>query len=182
MSTVIVLDASFAMSLLREEATSVSVRAALDTWATDSVSLVAPAPFWAEIINSLTKRHGRPGSEVIEALFILDQLTITSIDVDRPLLLAGLDLVERSGLTIHDALYLALARSIGAKLATLDSELLVAAGSDAADLSMYGRDPGRRSSEASAPYGSTERPVTWPSWPGAGSYLATLRRQAMSDG
>ena len=120
MSTVIVLDASFAMSLLREEATSVSVRAALDTWATDSVSLVAPAPFWAEIINSLTKRHGRPGSEVIEALFILDQLTITSVDVDRPLLLAGLDLVERSGLTIHDALYLALARSIGAKLATFE--------------------------------------------------------------
>jgi PIN domain len=119
---------------------------------------------------------------VIEALFILDQLTIMSVDVDRPLLLAGLDLVERCGLTIHDALYVALARSIGAKLATFDSELLVAAGSDAADLSMYGRDPGRRSSEVSAPYGSPERPVTWPSWPGAASYLATLRRQAMSGG
>lgn len=182
MSTVIVLDASFALSLLREEATSVSVRAALDAWATDRSSLVVPTPFWAEIINALTKRHGRPGSEVIEALYILDQLTITTVEVDRPLLLAGLDLVERSGLTIHDAVYLALARSIGAKLATFDRALIAAAGGDAIDLWPDKSGTGHRLAEESAPYGGVERPVTWPSWPGAGSYLATLRRQAMSGG
>jgi predicted nucleic acid-binding protein len=180
MTMVIVLDASVAISLLRDENTSAQVRAALRSWANDGVSIVVPAPFWAEVVNSLTKRHGYSGSAVIEALFEVDQLRITTLDVDRPLLLAGLDLVERSGLTIYDALYLALARSLGAKLATFDGALIAAAGPDAIDLWADTGGPGHGLAEERAPYGSTQRQVTWPSWPGAGAYLATLRRQAMS--
>lgn len=182
MSGIIVVDASVAMSLLQKEPTSIDVRAALDRWATDGTMLYVPAPFWAEIVNALTKRHRRPGARVIEALFELDQLMMVSIEIDRPLLLAGLDLVERSGLTIHDAVYLALARSLGAKLATFDQELIAAAGSDGINMWAIGSNGGHRLAEERAPYGSTQRPVTWPSWPGAGSYLAALRRQAMSGG
>ena len=184
MTALLVLDASVAMALVRAEDSSARVRDALGRWATDGVSLIVPAPFWAEIVNSLTKRHGRSGAAVIEALFELDQLSIATVEVDRPLLLAGLDLVERHGLTIHDALYLALARSLGARLATFDRELVAAGGADIVAI-WDDRPPERRGHdlrETRAPYGRVaERPVTWPTWPGAGAYLATLRRLAMAD-
>lgn len=180
--TSIVLDASVAIPLIRPEAGSAAARRNVDQWVVDRVALFAPAPFWAEVVNALTKGHGLSGGVVIETLFELDQFSITTVEVDRPLLLAGLHLVERSGLTIYDAVYLALARSIGAKLATFDHALIAAASSDAIDLWEGEPGPGHRLAEERPPYGSTERPATWPSWPGAGAYLATLRRQAMSGG
>jgi predicted nucleic acid-binding protein len=180
--TSIVLDASVAIPLVLQEDASAAVRGKVDRWIADGDSFFVPAPFWTEVVNALTKRHRRPGSVVIEALYELDQLAITTVEVDRPMLLAGLDLVERFGLTIHDAVYLALTQSIGARLATLDRELIAAGGADVVDL-WDEDDPGpagHRVKEQPAPYGSADRPVTWPTWPGAGSYLATLRRQAMS--
>lgn len=180
MISAVVLDASVAVSLVRKEDQSVRVRRALDEWAADGVSLLVPGPFWAEIVNALTKRHGRAGSAVIEALFELDQLAITTVEVDRPLLLAGLDLVERFGLTIHDAVYLALAYATGSRLATFDRELIAASGAVAID--MWDERRGHRLADEPASYGQANRPVTWPTWSGAGSYLATLRRRAMAGG
>ena len=181
--TDIVLDASVAIPIVWREDVSALVRRNLDRWINDGVSFVVPSHFWTEVVNSLTKRHRRSGAEVIEALFELDALTITSVEVDRPLLLAGLDLVERFGLTIHDAVYLALARSIGARLATFDGALIAAGGADIVDLwERADLDPhGHRIGEERTPYGVAERPVTWPSWPGAGAYLGTLRRQALAE-
>lgn len=176
----VVLDASVAVSLVRREDPSVRVRRAMDEWSAAGVSLLVPGPFWAEIVNALTKRHGRPGSAVIEALFELDQLSIATVEVDRPLLLAGLDLVERFGLTIHDAVYLALAQAMEARLATFDRELIAAGGAVAID--MWDDQRGDRLAEEPATYGLANRPVTWPAWSGAGSYLATLRRRALAGG
>lgn len=180
--TSIVLDASVAIPVIRPEVGSQAARRNVDQWVVDRAALFVPAPFWAEVVNALTKGHGLPGGVVIEALFELDQFSITTVEVDRPLLLAGLHLVESSGLTIYDALYLALARSIGARLATFDRALTAAAGGDAVDLWADKSGPSHRLAERPAPYGPYEQPVTWPSWPGAGSYLATLRRRALSDG
>ena len=181
MTRSIVLDASVAIPLVWQEDVSAVVRRSVDRWAAEGVTLLVPTPFWEEIVNALTKRHRRPGSVVIEALYELDQLTITSIEVDRPLLLLGLDLVERFGLTIHDAIYLALARSTGARLATFDRQLIAAAGADAVDMWGDGafESGGHRLAERSAPYGAPESGITWPTWPGAGPYLATLRRRAI---
>ena len=179
----IVLDASVAISLLRGEGSATRVRRKLDEWFAERVELVVPSSFWTEIVNVLTKRHRQSGFEVIEALYELDALTIRSVEVDRPLLLDGLDLVERFGLTIHDAIYLALARSIRAQLATFDRELIAAGGIDIVDLSDDDgtEGGGHRTGEARAACGAPERPVTWPSWPGAGAYLGTLRRQALAE-
>lgn len=181
MTRSIVLDASVAIPLVWQEDVSAVVRRSVDRWADDGVALLVPTPFWAEIVNALTRRHRRPGSVVIEALYELDQLTITSIEVDRPLLLLGVDLVERFGLTIHDAIYLALARSTGARLATFDRELIAAAGADAVDLWDEGESEsgGDRLAERAASDRIPERDSTWPTWPGAGPYLATLRRRAL---
>lgn len=181
MATVVV-DASVGVPLVWQEDFSPVAHRNAARWLSDGTSLFVPAPFWAEIVNSLTRRHGRPGSTVIEALYELDQFAMTTAEVDRPLLLAGLDLVERLGLTIHDAIYLALARSMGARLATFDRELIAAGGADIVDM-WADKEPERRNlglAEGRASYGPTEGSVTWPSWPGAGSYLATLRRQAQS--
>jgi predicted nucleic acid-binding protein len=178
--TSIVLDASVAIPLVWQEDVSAIARRRVDHWLVEGHNLLVPAPFWTEIVNSLTKRHGRPGSAVIEALFELDQLAITTVDVDRPLLVAGLDLVERFGLTIHDAVYLALAHATGSRLATFDRELIAASGVVAVD--MWDERRGHRLADEPAPYGQTDRPVTWPTWSGAGSYLATLRRRALAGG
>jgi len=183
MTLSIVLDASVAIPLVWQEDVSTVARRNVDRWAAEGVTLLVPAPFWAEVVNALTKRHRRPGSAVLEALYELDQLMIATVEVDRPLLLLALDLVERSGLTIHDAIYLALARSARARLATFDRELIAAAGPDAVDMWGDGEfeSGGHRLAERSAPYGAPESSITWPTWPGAGSYLATLRRRAIAE-
>ena len=180
--TSIVLDASVGVALVWDEDISPAARRTVSDWAVDGTSFVVPASFWTEVVNALAMRHRQPGSIVIEALHKLDEVEVDTVQIDRPTLLAGLDLVERAGLTIYDAIYLALARSLGARLATLDRELIVAGGSDAIDMWQVGRlgPDGHRLAEQPAPYGRSERPVTWPTWPGAGSYLATLRRQAMA--
>ncbi len=176
MSDRMVVDASVGIALVRPERASPVARAAIDRWLEERTELIVPAHFWLEIVNALTKGHGNTGAAVIEALFELDQLGLTTAEVDRPTLLAALDLIERWGLTAYDAAYLALAQSLGADLATFDSELIVASGSSIVDLS---DERSRRTSESPAPYETpSERDVTWPRWSGSGAYLATLRRRA----
>ena len=179
--TTIVLDASVAVTLVWDEDVSPVARRVVAAWVGDGTRFVTPAAFWSEVVNSLTKRHRQSGEAVIEALYELDQLPLQTVEVNRPMLLAGLDLVERAGLTIHDAIYLALAQSLGARLATFDRELIAAGGPDAIDMWAYGR-PGpdrHRLAEQPAPYGRAGGVPTWPSWPGAGSYLGSLRRRAL---
>lgn len=182
--TSIVLDASVGVALVWDEDTSLAARRTVGDWAVDGTSLVVPASFWTEVVNALTMRHRQPGSIVIEALHKLDEVEVDTVEIDRPTLLAGLDLVERAGLTIYDAIYLALARSLGARLATFDRELISAAGPDVIDMWQDGSPgPGRhRLAEEAATYGRDERVPTWPAWSGAGSYIATLRRRALAGG
>lgn len=183
MTETIVLDASGGVPLVWVEDISPLARDRVARWVAEGAALVVPASFWTEVVNVLTKRHHQSGAAVIEALYELDQLPMTTIGLDRPLLLAGLDLVERSGLTIHDAIYLALARSTGARLATFDGDLIRAGGPDVIDMWQgdLGQPGGHRLGEDPVPYDRAERPVTWPTWPGAGSYLATLRKQAIAS-
>jgi len=117
----------------------------------------------------------------------LETLPIRTIQTVRPQIVLTMGLMDRFGLTAYDAVYVALAQTLSARLATSDEVMLRAAG----DL---GLDPrlgpngatSHRLAETKAPYGrgpgrDEERPVTWPSWPGAGAYLGTLRRQALAE-
>jgi predicted nucleic acid-binding protein len=175
----IVIDASLAVARVREEWASPGVRLALRGWATLDRRLIAPAHFWYEVLNALTRGVGFAGAEVVEAVHDLDRLGIETIHPERPLLLLTLDVVERHRLTAYDALYLAVAQSMDAQVATLDRALAAAAGERAIYLGPD-QPPGGRVAEAVTPYGTEEPEPTWGQWPGAARYLGTLRRRALA--
>lgn len=160
----VVLDASAGLKLVRiEEGRDTAVRTVADATRT-----CVPTFFWLEIANVLARRHGWSGAAVIEAVHGLDSLGIETIEADRAMILAVIDLVERHDLTAYDAAYLALALSLDADIATADRRLALAAGDRAIVIgSMGGID------EEQGRY--RPRTPSWPSWADAGAYLADLR-------
>ena len=166
----IILDSSVAIAIVRNEPGAEALRVAVDQWTVLGRPLLVPSIFWLEVVNALTRRHRYRGLDVLHAVHELDELTITTVESDRAQVLKIIDLVERFGLTSYDASYLALAHLYAGDIATLDLELVRAAGTRAIVL-----DGRRRLSVASAPY---EHDVTWPNYKGASAYLANLRAEA----
>ena len=162
----IVLDTSAALKLVRPEDGSTEVAALVaDRLA---AGIVVPPIFWLELVNVLSRRHAYSGASVVEAVHHLVAMGLQTLEIGRPALLAIIDLVERHDLSAYDAAYLALADSLDAELATADRRLALAAG----DRGLFiGPDQGI--AEERAAY--CPREPTWPSWPGAGAYLAELR-------
>ena len=121
---VVVLDASVAMAVLAGEPTWVD---RLRGWIEANALLLAPAHFPVEVANALTR--GSTGSAA-DASTRLERLFATGFEVaDRGLsgLLGGVELADRHGLTVYDALYLDLALDVDGELATLDRNLATAA-------------------------------------------------------
>lgn len=174
MTPTVVLDASVAITLVLRQVDAEEVERRIGHWLRSGVELSVPTHFWLETSNALMRRHGLVGAELMEAIHRLDELGLTTVVVDRPLLLLALDRAERRALTAYDATYLALAELLDAMLFTSDRELLSAAGD-------RGLSPGsareHRLSEKPAPSGS-ERQPTWPDYSGASAYLAKLRAEA----
>lgn len=110
---------------------------------------------------------------MLAAIHRLDTLGLETVEPGRPLLLHAIDRIERHGLTAYDAMYLVLAESIDAKLATFDRQLAAAAGPRAITF-----DEGHGLHETPAAY---EHDVTWPSYKGASAYLAKLRAEALAE-
>lgn len=108
---------------------------------------------------------------MLRAIHEFDQWGIETVEFDRPLVLATLDLVERHGLTPYDASYLAVAIVADGRLLTFDAELRRAAGWRAV------RVNGQRFSEPPVTY---DREVTWPNYKEASAYLAQLRAEAIA--
>lgn len=171
----VVIDASVAIASLREERYTPPVRAALRTWSGAGVELLVPTHFWLEVTNSLIRRHGYFPSQVVEDLVALDQLKLKTIDLDRPLLLLVIDPMAEFGLSAYDGIYLALARTTGSRLATLDTRLAAAAGE--LGLLLTGEEP-RRLSETAATYRSGgPAAAAWAHSAVVGAEIARLRRQ-----
>jgi len=166
----VVVDASVALTIVRNEPKAPAARRALTDWSALGRQLLVPSHFWFEVVNPLARRHRWDGMAVLHAIRELDELGFTTVESDRAQVLLTIDLVERFRLTAFDAAYLALAQTYGADLATLDLELIQAAGVRAISL-----DDRRRLSETRAPY---EHDVTWPDYKGASAYLASLRVEA----
>ena len=164
-----VIDASVAMAIIRDEANGPQAAAAMARWTRNAVRIVVPSHFWLEVTNSLMRRHRLSGAAVLEGIHGLDQFGLETMQVDRPMLVSAIDLAERHRLTSYDAAYLALADAIDGALLTFDNALRAAAGARAVGVD------GHRLSDAPAPY---EHDVTWPSYKGASAYLAKLRAQA----
>ncbi len=169
----VVIDASAALTIVLDEPHGPVVESALRTWGTQSRTIAAPAHFWLEVVNALGRRPGWTGERTIATLHRLDLFGIQTIELDRPLLLRSVDLVERHRLTSYDAAYLAAAEAIDGDLASLDRALLAAAGPRAIAF-----DDEHRVSEAPAPYGHD---ITWPNYKEASAYLAHLRSEALAE-
>ena len=175
----VVIDASVALAYLMDEIGSPHARAALKVWAERSVELIAPSHFWLEVSNVLAGRYELPPPAVVEHFVDLDDLGIRTIEPDRPLLLLAIDQMVRHGLSAYHAIYLALALSTDAQLATVDRRLAFAAG----DLGqLIGPGGPRRLAEAGAAYGS-DRPdySGWSRTAIVGRHIAELRRQALAE-
>jgi predicted nucleic acid-binding protein len=168
----IVLDASVAIAYLRDDPGAERIRAAMAEWAYQEREILVPWLFWYELVNALGRRYGYRGDDLLAAIDQVEDLSPTTIDPDRTLLLLTIDHVERYGLTAYDAQYLAIATAYGGHVATLDRALAAAA----RDPITFDGDP--RLHERPAPY---EREVSWPRYKEAGAYLARLRADALRD-
>jgi predicted nucleic acid-binding protein len=174
---IVVIDASVAVARMRVEEHTAMILSAFRDWSRMRTRLVVPRAFWWEVVNALSVGHRWSGEEVLEAVHELETLGIESRDMDRGSLLLTISTVERFRLSAYDAMYLVLAESLDAPLATFDRALARAAGSRASYLGPG--DPGHRLSETPAVY---EHDVTWPNYKGASAYLAKLRAEAARPG
>jgi predicted nucleic acid-binding protein len=174
----VVIDASAALAAVLDEPAGPAVNAAVQAWSVTGIRLLVPTHFWLEVANVLVRRyHGTPGV-VTERLVVLDQLGIETIPTDRPMLLLALDAMERFGLSAYDAIYLALAQSTDARLATLDRRLASAAGPQGL---LIGSDRPTRLAEEQAAYAASPSPrPTWARSAVVGAHIAELRRRALS--
>jgi predicted nucleic acid-binding protein len=163
----LVIDASAALGVLLKEDGEEPVKRTLNRWRRKGGRIVVPELFWVEITNSLTGKHRQPFDVVLEAIATLDGMGLSTVQTGRTGVLAMVDAVIGHGLTAYDAVYLALAETLDARLLTLDRELATAAGARAVslpDLGLVG--------EERAVY----RLEPWITWDEAADYFAAAHR------
>lgn len=88
-----------------------------------AASLLAPTLLRYEVGSVCLKKmrhHPDRKESLLKALAILPRMDIREVEIS-PIDSTGL--ADREGLTVYDAAYLWLARSLGAELVTLDSDL-----------------------------------------------------------
>lgn len=163
----VVLDASAGLALVLCESSRTEVARQLRARLDAGETVIVPSIFWLEVVNVLAHRYRLDPGETAEAVDELEQLGIVTGDVGRPMTLAVIDAIGRSGLSAYDAAYLVMAEASDAALLTADVALAAAAGRRAL---LVGRD--RTVSESSGRY---EPEPAWAGWRGAGAYLARLR-------
>jgi predicted nucleic acid-binding protein len=164
----VVLDASAALTLLRDEPGAAGVRIHLQDQALAGEPILVPALFWLEVMNVLARRYRYPPEAIVEAVYELGQAGIATAEVGRPGVLAVIDALGRSELTAYDAAYLVLAQATDARLLTADAALAAAAGERAIQVG-----EGGSVAEDSSRYAAGS---SWPRWKGAAAYLKELRR------
>jgi predicted nucleic acid-binding protein len=168
----VVVDASLAIGLLFDEPEAPSIATSVTAWTRAGRPMFVPGHFWLEVVNRFARTSAMSGDRVLAAVHRLDRLGLQTIDVDRPLLVRVIDRIERHRLTAYDAVYLALAETLDADLATLDRTLATAAGPRAVTF-----DDDHRVHERPAQY---EHEVTWPRYTEASAYLAKLRAETLA--
>lgn len=123
----VVVDASVAIDFLGGESRWCQ---SFDRWADEDRILLAPAHFLAEVANAQLRGQRVPAADVAARI---ERMLASGIETaDRGLhgLLEAIDLADRHGLTVYDALYLQLALDVDGELATLDKDLRRAAAAE----------------------------------------------------
>jgi predicted nucleic acid-binding protein len=105
----------------------------------------------------------------------LDGLGLRTLEADRPLLLLAIDAMALHELIAYDALYIALAQSTGAALATLDRSQGDAAG--ASGVRVEAADDTRLAEHRPVYAAGDTADAVWLRSAVAGQHIAELRRQ-----
>jgi hypothetical protein len=134
------------------DADAAVARRELRTLLDADAELLVTAPTWPALLDNLRSR-GWPAGRVVEALHVLHDLDLQTIEVDPPALLLAADLMERRRLAAATALAAVVADLEQIPLITLEP----------------------------APHGEPPAPSTLPDYRGLGPLLAGLRRTS-SDG
>lgn len=167
----VIVDASLALAWLLDEPRPRWASALEEAAERRLVEMRVPTAFWLEVGNVLVRQGGMTHDQMLEGLIRLESMGIVDVELDRPTRLRAVDVAHRHHLTTYDAVYLALAVDLGARLATLDSALGRAA---AAHGLRYGDDPTSATREPRAAYGSGEAPDPV-SLAAIGAYVARFR-------
>lgn len=120
----VVVDASVALEFLDGYP---RWRETFDAWADEDRMLLSPGHFLAEVANAQLRGRRVAAADVAARV---ERLVASGIEPsDRGLhgLLEAIDLADRHGLTVYDALYLQLALDVDGELATLNQALRRAA-------------------------------------------------------
>lgn len=136
----IVLDASFTLSLFLPDEASDSTREAVRILALEQI--IVPSIWPVEIGNAITsavRRQRLQIAEITEIEIGLEKLGIDVVETNRKLVFERvLPTAIKHGLSAYDAAYLELAQRTGARLATLDRKLAAAARAESIGLVQTG--------------------------------------------
>ncbi|HEY6608034.1 MAG TPA: PIN domain-containing protein, partial [Candidatus Limnocylindria bacterium] len=89
--TVLVVDASAALALLRDEPGAGEARRHLAEQVREGAPTLVPSFFWLELVNVLARRYQLAPSAIVEAVFELEQIGLRTAHVGRPETLAVID-------------------------------------------------------------------------------------------
>lgn len=119
-----VVDASVALKWIWDEEGSDGARSYARRAATGEVGLSAPALFWYELANALRYGSARPSDSAHDAWDVLHAIPINTIDFQPEAfpLIAGL--AAEQSITVYDASYVFLARSLSVPFITADERLV----------------------------------------------------------
>lgn len=128
MNQIYVLDCSAVAASLLTESESKSIDEIFDRAVSGRVTLVVPALFWFEILNVLVLAERRRRIKQGEAARLQSLMLALPIQTDdapsRTVLHRITRIATDHGLSAYDAAYVELAERMGARLKTLDSEIL----------------------------------------------------------
>jgi len=120
-----VVDASVVLKwYLRDETDADAALALQAQHVTGALHLVVPELLYLEVANALRWKRGVSRELADEALAGLWALGLEIAPLTEPLLREALRLAHALGATVHDALYLALARARDCELVTADARFL----------------------------------------------------------
>jgi len=118
-----VLDASAVAKWFVEEDESREMRWIRDLYLEGAVTIYVPSLLFTELANALRYVDGLDSTDVINAVEALRSLRLRVVS-DLEVLDRAIEIAFNHGITVYDAVYVALAEATGSKLVTYDKELL----------------------------------------------------------
>ncbi len=119
----LVLDASAIVKWFVEEDESSEMRRIRDLYLKGRVVIHIPSLLLIELANALRYVKGLTPTDVANAVEALRALRLNIVD-DTEVLEEAIETAFNTGITVYDAIYVALAKTTDSKLVTYDTELL----------------------------------------------------------